>query len=257
MIPRRVIPCLLLRHSGLVKTVQFRDPVYLGDPINIVRIFNEKEADELILLDTTATLEGRSPAFGIVEKLAGECFMPLCYGGGVRSTDDMKRLFQLGVEKVALNSMAVERPELVRTAADLFGSQSVVVSIDVRRRPFGRYEVCSRGGTQAGGRDPAEFATAMEREGAGELLVTSIDRDGTMQGYDLDLLRHVTGAVGLPVIACGGAGRLEHLVAAVRDGGASAAAAGSLFVFQGKHRAVLISYPGPAEIDAAFRGSPS
>lgn len=252
MIRTRVIPCLLLRHAGLVKTVRFRDPTYLGDPINIVRIFNEKEVDELVFLDILATPEAKRPPFDLVAKLAGECFMPLCYGGGVRTIEDMKTLYALGVEKISLNTRAIEEPALVRSAADQFGSQSVMVSMDVRRGGAGGYEVCTKGGTHPTGLDPALHAAEMERQGAGELLVTSIDRDGTMQGYDLDLIRRVTAAVRIPVVACGGAGNIQDLVKAVHDGGASAAAAGSIFVFQGKYRAVLINCPTAQELRRAF-----
>ena len=248
MIVTRVIPCLLLRNQGLVKTVKFRQPKYLGDPINVVRIFNDKEVDELVLLDITATPERRGPQFDFIADLASECFMPLAYGGGVRSVDDVKRLCSLGVEKVAVNTHAVAHPEFVTAAAGVVGSSSVIVSIDVRRDFWGRYRVYTNGGRVATGLDPVVHAVEMERRGAGEILLNSIDRDGTMQGYDLDLIRRVTQAVGVPVVACGGAGRVEHLAAAVQQGGAAAAGAGSMFVFKGPHRAVLISYPPPDEL---------
>ncbi len=235
-----------------MKTVRFRDPKYLGDPINIVRIFNDKEVDELILLDITATPSGAPPAFDLLAKITGDCFMPLCYGGGVRSVEDLARLFRLGVEKVAMNTQAVENPTLIRAAADTFGSQSVVVSIDVRKTWRGRYEVMMRGGRRATGLDPVKLAVEMQECGAGELLVTAIQRDGTMRGYDLELTRAVSSAVSVPVIACGGAGRLSDVREVVVTGGASAAAAASLFVFQGPHRAVLISYPSPHDMTAAF-----
>ena len=252
MLRTRVIPCLLLRNLGLVKTVKFKDPKYLGDPINIVRIFNDKEVDELVFLDITATVENKKPPFELVERIASECFMPLCYGGGVRSLEDMKALFNLGIEKVAVNSYAVENPAFIQAAADLFGSQSVIVSIDVKRNRQGRYEVFTHSGKKATGLDPVKFAAEMEEQGAGELLLSSIDRDGTMQGYDIEIIRRVSGAVSIPVVACGGAGRVQDLVAAVKQGGASAAAAGSMFVFQGPHRAVLITYPTYQELQEAF-----
>jgi cyclase len=248
MIRTRVIPCLLLRNLGLVKTVKFKDPKYLGDPINIVKIFNDKEVDELVFLDITATAENKKPPFSMLEKIASECFMPLGYGGGVRSLEDMKTLFNIGIEKVSVNSYAVENPAFIRAAADLFGSQSVVVSMDVKKNRWGKYEVFTHSGQQATGLDPVKFALEMEKQGAGELLLNSIDRDGTMQGYDLDLIKRVTGAVSVPVVACGGAGNVQDLAAAVKQGGASAAAAGSMFVFQGPHRAVLISYPSPKDL---------
>jgi imidazole glycerol-phosphate synthase subunit HisF len=250
VIVTRVIPCLLLRSQGLVKTVRFRQPKYLGDPINVVRIFNDKEVDELVLLDITATPEGRGPQFGFIADLASECFMPLSYGGGVRSVDDVSRLCGLGVEKVAVNTRAVEHPEFVSAAAAVVGSSSVIVSIDVKRDFWGRYRVYTNGGRVATGLDPVVHAVEMERRGAGEILLNSIDRDGTMEGYDLDLIRRVTQAVGVPVVACGGAGRVEDLAAAVQQGGAAAAGAGSMFVFTGPHRAVLISYPPPEVLRA-------
>lgn len=252
MILTRVIPCLLLQDQGLVKTVRFRSPRYLGDPINIVKIFNDKETDELVFLDITATPEKKKPPFNLLAKVASECFMPLGYGGGVRSLEDMRALFSLGIEKVILNTYAVENPAFIRRAAEGFGSQSVVVSIDVKRNWSGQYRVYAFGGRRATHLDPVAHAVKMEGLGAGELLLTSIDRDGTMQGYDLELIRRVSAVVSIPVVACGGAGKVQHLVEAVRIGGASAAAAGSMFVFQGPHRAVLISYPRPAEVRQAF-----
>lgn len=248
----RVIPCLLLQGSGLVKTVRFGNPTYLGDPRNTVKIFNEKEVDELILLDIAATREGRGPNLQLLSELTSECFMPLAYGGGIKSLDDVERIIRLGVEKVSINSLAVESPEFVKQAAERFGSQSIVVSIDVKRGMFGRYEVFTRGGTGRCGLDPIGLAKRMEDLGAGELLLNSIDRDGTMRGYDLELIHQVSGAVGIPVIACGGAGSLEDLAAAIKQGGAAAAAAGSLFVFHGRHRAVLISFPVRKELERAF-----
>ncbi|MBN1936399.1 MAG: imidazole glycerol phosphate synthase subunit HisF [Anaerolineae bacterium] len=252
MIQTRVIPCLLLRNQGLVKTVQFKSPKYLGDPINIVRIFNDKEVDELIFLDITATVENNKPPFALVEKIAGECFMPLGYGGGVRTLEDMKTLFSIGIEKVVVNSYAAENPAFIRAAADLFGSQSVVVSVDVKKNRWGKYQVFTHSGTRSTGLEPIRFAAEMEKCGAGELFLTSIDRDGTMQGYDLNLVHQVSEVVGIPVVACGGAGSIRHLGEAVKQGGASAAAAGSMFVFQGPLRAVLISYPSQQELRQVF-----
>jgi cyclase len=252
----RVIPCLLLRNTGLVKTVRFTDPTYLGDPRNVVKIFNEKEADEICLLDITATIEGRPPRLQLLREISSECFMPLAYGGGIRQLDDVKAIIGVGVEKVVINSAAVATPNLVEAAARMAGSSSVVVSIDVRSRPWPArgYEVFTHSGTRKTGLRPVEFARSMERAGAGEILLTAIDRDGTMRGYDLELIRMVSDAVSIPVIACGGAGKADDLFRAVREAGASAAAAGSLFVFQGKHRAVLISYPRGSELEAGFAG---
>jgi cyclase len=251
MVRTRVIPCLLLQGPGLVKTVRFKAPKYLGDPINVVRIFNDKEVDELVLLDIGATAEKRGPAYDRLEKIAAQCFMPLCYGGGIREIADLAKLFTLGIEKAAINAAAVSNPGLVRAAADRFGSQSILVSIDVKRGLFGGEQVVTHNGRRKTGLDPVRFAVEMEKQGAGELLLNSVDRDGTMTGYDLELIRRVSQAVSIPVIACGGAGRAEDLAAAVRNG-ASAAAAGSLFVFQMPHRAVLINYPGPEQLRALF-----
>jgi cyclase len=251
MIRPRVIPCLLLKHEGLVKTVKFKDPKYLGDPINIVRIFNDKEVDELIFLDITATVENRPPNFDMLGKITSECFMPLGYGGGIRTLEDVKKLLAMGVEKIVLNTLAVENPALIRAAADYAGSQAVVISMDVKKTMPGKYEVYTRGGRKGTGLDPLKFAVEMEKQGAGELFLNSIDRDGTMQGYDLELVRRVADSVSVPVVACGGAGNIQHLAEAIQAG-ASAAAAGSMFVFQGPLRGVLISYPAQEELKKAI-----
>jgi len=251
MLIARVIPCLLLKGRGLVKTVRFKDPTYVGDPINAIKIFNEKEVDELIFLDITATPEKRPPPYQVLSEIASECFMPLAYGGGVRSLGEIEKIFSLGVEKVCLNTAAAEDPTLVTEAAKAFGNQSIVVSVDVRKSLFGKYEIFTHGGRRKARQELLSYVRRMEELGAGELLLTAIDRDGTMQGYDRDLVRRVTEAVGIPVIACGGAGGLGDLTA-VMECGAAAAAAGSLFVFHGRHRAVLISYPSREELNAAF-----
>jgi imidazole glycerol-phosphate synthase subunit HisF len=248
----RVIPVLLLRDGGLVKTVKFGQPTYLGDPINIVKIFNDKEVDELVLLDIAASAERRRPPFEFLAQVTTECFMPLCYGGGVRTVEDVRTLVSLGVEKVAVNTHAAENPAFLRAAADLVGSSSVVASIDVKRKLLGGYEVVTLGGRRRTGLDPVRFAQEAERQGAGEVLLNSVDRDGTMAGYDLELVRQVAGAVDIPVVACGGAGSVADLAAVVRTAGASAAAAGSMFVFQGRHRAVLVNTPGESELRTAF-----
>jgi imidazole glycerol-phosphate synthase subunit HisF len=243
----RVIPCLLLHDGGLSKTVRFREPRYVGDPINIARIFNDKEVDELALLDIDATREGRGPRLQDVAKVADECFAPLCYGGGIRSVGDIHDVLEVGVEKVAMNAVAVEAPDVVGEAAARFGTQSIVVSIDCRR-DAGRYEVVTHGATRRTGLDPVEHARAMEARGAGEILVTSVDREGTGEGYDVELLARIAEAVGIPVIAHGGAGSVRDLGRAVREGGASAVAAGSLFVYIGRERAVLITLPEEDEL---------
>lgn len=251
MIRPRVIPCLLLKNDGLVKTVKFRDPKYLGDPINIVRIFNDKEVDELFFLDITATIENRKPNFTLLEKITSECFMPLGYGGGIRDMDDIKKLLKIGVEKIVLNTSAVQNLALIREAADYAGSQAVVVSMDVKKTLFGKYETWIQSGKKNTKLDPVQFALEMEKQGAGELFLNSIDRDGTMQGYDLELIQLVSNSVTVPVVACGGAANINHLAEAVQAG-ASAAAAGSMFVFQGPLRGVLISYPTQEELRKAI-----
>ncbi|NLI76662.1 MAG: imidazole glycerol phosphate synthase subunit HisF [Candidatus Riflebacteria bacterium] len=252
MIPR-IIPCLLLKGGGFVKTVRFDQPTYLGDPINIVKIFNEKDVDELVILDILASRHGTPPAFTFLEQVVSEAFMPVGYGGGVRCLEDARALFRLGLEKVILNTAAVERPELVRELAREFGSQSVVVAIDVRRNFWGTPKVVARGGTIVTSLEVVAWAKQVESHGAGEILLTAVDRDGTMSGYDLELTRSVAGSVGIPVIASGGARSIQDLKAAVVEGEASAAAAGSLFVFQMPHRAVLISYPKYGDLKALFQ----
>jgi cyclase len=247
-----VIPCLLLRNGGLVKTVKFGEAKYVGDPINAVKIFNEKEVDELVFLDITATAANRGPNFELIRDIATEAFMPFGYGGGITTIEQVASLVALGVEKVVLNTSVVERPEFIREAANLVGSSSVVVSIDVKRSLLGRYEVVTRNAGRKSGLDPIEWARRAADLGAGEVLLTSVDRDGTQKGYDLALLRQVTEAVSVPVIASGGAGSLDDFRAAVREAGASAVAAGSLFVFHGKHRAVLITYPDYRELEKVF-----
>jgi len=245
----RIIPALLLRNQGLVKTINFKDPKYVGDPINAIKIFNEKEVDELIFFDTTATMDGRKPNFKLVSDIAGECFMPFGYGGGIKDLEDIKTLFSIGAEKIIINSYAVENPVFIRDAADRFGSQSIIVSIDVRRNLLGKYTVYTHGGKVATKYDPVKFAQFMEEMGAGEIILTSIDRDGTMKGYDVDLIKKVTSVLNIPVVVSGGAGKIQDFIDAIQKGGASAVAAGSLFVFQGKHRAVLISYPTMEQIE--------
>ena len=248
MLRPRVMPALLLERGSLVKTIKFRDASYVGDPVNAIHIYNEMEVDELVVLDIAATIQGQSPPFELLRKIASECFMPVAYGGGIRTLDDIRELFALGIEKVSVNTRAVEDPALIAAAAERFGSQAIVVSIDAKLEN-GRYVVYTHGGRTRTTLDPVAHAKAMEQLGAGEVLITSIDRDGTMQGYDLALIRSVVDAVGIPVIALGGAGSIEHLESAVKQGGAAAAAAGAMFVYFGRNRAVLINFPGRAELD--------
>lgn len=239
----RVIPVLLLRNRGLVKTVKFKDAKYVGDPINSVRIFNEKEVDELVFLDITATPEGREPNFDLLQDIAGEAFMPMAYGGGLTTLEQVRRVFSLGFEKVILNTVCHTSPKLITEAVSVYGAQSIVGCIDVRRTLLGRYELYTHSANKRQPSNLHEHLEKLEKLGVGEILVNSIDRDGTQSGYDLKLLREVSRTVSVPVIACGGAGSIDDLVAAVKEGGASAVAAGSMFVFMGPHRAVLINYP--------------
>lgn len=244
----RVIPVLLLQKGGLVKSVRFKNPTYVGDPINAVKIFNEKEIDEIVILDIDATRANRGPNMQQLKQIAGEAFIPLAYGGGISSIEEIKSLFYLGVEKVILNYAAFHHPELITEAAKLVGAQSVVVSIDVKKDLFGKYRVYTKNGTENTGLEPVGFARKMEEAGAGEIFLNSIDRDGSFEGYDLNLIKKVTSAVHIPVIACGGASKVEDFKEAVVQAQASAVAAGSMFVFQGPHRAVLITYPKQEEL---------
>jgi len=239
----RVIPLLLLRGQGLVKGIQFKNHQYVGDPMNAVHIFNEKEVDELIFLDISATAENRTPALDYVEKIADECYMPFAVGGGIRNVQQIRDILHAGAEKVAFSTAAVETPQLISEAAALFGSQSVVVCIEYKGKT-----VYTHAASRPTKLDVIAWAIQVAELGAGEILLNSIDRDGTRQGYDLDTLQQVAQAVNIPVIACGGAGTIEHLAEALQHG-ASAVAAGSMFVFHGKHRAVLISYPSQEELN--------
>lgn len=255
----RVIPVLLLLDKGLVKTIGFENPTYVGDPINAVHIFNDKEVDELIFLDITPVkrLNNRgnhkpySIPLDLICRISDECSMPLAFGGGIRTIDNIQQILATGVEKVVLNSAAIENPVLIRSAAEMFGSQSIVVSMDVKRNMNGMYEVFSDGGSIRTNLDPETHARNVVSHGAGEILINAIGKDGTMQGYDLALIQRVASAVPVPVIACGGAGNTDHFIDAVYAG-ASAVAAGSMFVFHGRHRAVLISYPDRIELDHLF-----
>lgn len=257
MLGIRVIPCLLLKGDGLVKTIRFAEPTYIGDPINAIRIFNAKQVHELVFLDILATKAERKPNLKLIAKICDECFMPLTIGGGICDLHDIQELLRVGVEKVVINTHALENPQFIKTATAEFGSQAIVVSIDAKITRAKTYEVWTRSGSHAVGLDVVEAAQLMAGMGAGEILLNSIDRDGMMQGYDLDLIRLVADRINIPVIACGGAGNLRDLSSAVQDGHASAVAAGSMFVFHGPRRAVLINFPTPAELEKVFlsRGS--
>lgn len=251
MLRPRLIPCLLVQNGGLVKTVNFGNPKYVGDPINAVRIYNEKEVDELVVLDIDATANGAEPDYQLISHLASECRMPLCYGGGVRTVAQIEKIISLGVEKVAVSSAVVENPKLISDASARVGSQSVVVVIDVKKSGlFRRQEVVTHNGSRRTGLNPVEFARQMAELGAGEIVINSVDRDGEMKGYDLDLVEQVRQAVRLPLTVLGGAGSLDDLRELIRRYGIIGAAAGSLFVFKGRYRAVLINYPNRAEKEA-------
>lgn len=255
MITPRVIPCLLLDGESLVKTTRFANPVYIGDPINVISIFSSLAVDELVLLDISATREEDGPPFHLLERVAEECFVPLSYGGGLTTVEQVRRVIEIGFEKVVINTSTAVRPELLAETAAHFGRQALVASIDALRRPGSTYDVAIRGGAESLGIDPVTHAQAVLELGAGEILLTSIDRDGTMSGYDLDLTAAVSSAVSIPVIACGGAGSRADLAAPVHEAGASAVGAGSLFVFQGRERGVLVNYPSRAQLDHIFQSS--
>jgi cyclase len=248
MLRKRIIPSLLLERGRLVKTDRFRKPKYIGDPINAVKIFNEKEVDELLLLDIGASREGTRPNFALIEQIATEAFMPVCYGGGVRSADEVRTLLQLGVEKVALNTSALQRIALLGELRDRFGSQCVVGVVDVKRRMLGGNAVHSHAGASTPERDPLRWARRLVEAGAGEILLQSVDHDGTMQGFDLELLRTFDRALDVPLVAAGGAGSIEDMRAAFGACHLSGLAVGARFVYQGPHRAVLISYLSPGEM---------
>lgn len=250
MLRPRIIPCLLVHQGGLVKTRVFKDPKYVGDPINAVRIFNEKEADELMVLDIDATVNKAEPDFGLIAKLAAECRMPLCYGGGVTTAEQAARIVDMGGEKVAVSAAAINNPSLLTEMAAAVGRQSVVAVLDVRKRSslFAKgYEVCTHNGKITHKLDPLALAKQLQDAGAGEIVVNSVDRDGQMQGYDLELAMQFKQVLKVPVTFLGGAGSLEHLGELVSRIGVVGAAAGSLFVFKGKYRAVLINYPTPEQ----------
>ena len=255
MLRPRIIPSLLLHNGGLIKTVRFRESKYVGDPLNAVRIFNEKEVDELIVLDINATVQGNEPDYKLISNLAGECRMPLCYGGGVKTSEQLERIIGLGVEKVAISSAAIMKPEIISEAARRVGSQSVVMVVDVKKTGMiqKRYEIFTHNGKRSTGLSPTDVATQAEAAGAGELLINSIDQDGTMAGYDMALTDQVHVKINIPLTVLGGAGSLAEIQQLVRKYSLIGAAAGSLFVFKGKYRAVLINYPNQAEREALLK----
>lgn len=249
---KRIIPCLLLRNNGLVKTVKFKESTYIGDPINTVKIFNEKEVDEIFFLDIDATRLNKEPPYDLIRNIASECFMPFAFGGGIQSLQQIERIIKSGAEKVIINSQAFLNEKFLEEAVHQFGSSTIAVSIDVKKEFFKGNVVYINGGTRSTGMAPVEYARRIENNGAGEILINSIDRDGVMEGYDIELIKSVSSSIRMPIIACGGAGKLSDFAAAVKVGGASAAAAGSFFIFHGKRRAVLITYPSYTEISDLF-----
>ena len=256
MLRPRVIPCLLVHEGGLVKTVGFKAPKYVGDPINAVKIFNEKEADELVVLDIDATVNGVEPDYKMIANLAAECRMPLCYGGGVGSAAQAKKIIGLGVEKVAVSAAAIENSGLIKQIAGEIGRQSVVVVLDVKKRLLSKeYDVYIHNGKKNTKRSVIEVAKNFEALGAGEIVINSIDRDGQMKGYDLTLAKQIRDAVTIPITFLGGAGSLDDIGALIRTCGVVGASAGSLFVFKGIYKAVLISYPNVLQRDELIRNS--
>lgn len=248
MLRPRIIPCLLVHNKGLVKTVKFKDPKYVGDPINAVKIFNEKEVDELIVLDIDATVENREPDFLLIKNLSAECRMPLCYGGGVKTVEHARRIISLGAEKVALSAYAVENPQIIPAIARAIGRQSVVIVLDIQKRGlFGKYEVITHNGKKTTGKNPVEFAKQVEKLGVGEIVINSIDQDGMMKGYDMTLINDIRQAVNVPITVLGGAGHLNDIKSVIQKFGVIGVAAGSLFVFKGIYKAVLINYPNRME----------
>ncbi len=248
MLKSRIIPVLLIRDKGLVKTVKFKDAKYVGDPINAVKIFNEKEVDELTVLDIDASVEGREPDYKTIENLASECRMPLCYGGGIKTIEQAERILSLGVEKIALSSSAIENPELISRLSERVGRQSVVLILDIKKKFLGhKYECFIHNGTKNTKLCPLEFAKKAQDLGVGEIVINSIDLDGVMKGYDLVFISKFKSEINVPITVLGGAGKFSHLEQLISQEGIVGAAAGSLFVFKGKYRAVLINYPNKQE----------
>ena len=251
MYHNRLIPCLLLRGQRLIKTQRFGKDRYLGDPLNAVKIFNAKEVDELIFLDIDATRLNREPDFSYLTKIAQQCFMPLCYGGGIKKIDDIKKLFEIGIEKVSLNSTAYRNVKIIEEASRIYGMQSIVGAMDVKKDFFGKKRVYIENGKRNVKEDPVQYAKRLEMAGVGEIFLNSIDYDGMMGGYDYEMIQKISESVNVPVISCGGARNLEDCNKAIQSG-ASAAAAGSMFVYWGRNKAVLINYPEQKDIIETF-----
>lgn len=253
MLQKRVIPCLLLHKGGLYKTEKFKKPTYIGDPINAIKIFNDKEVDELMFIDIDATTQNKEPNYKIIDDIASECFMPLCYGGGVKTIEQMKKIYSLGVEKISLSSQAVLNPDLIKEASSIFGNQSVIVTIDVKKDFWGKKKVFINNGKKNTKLNPVDFISKVESLGAGEIVINSINNDGVMQGYDYELLKELKSNVKVPIIALGGAGNLEHIKDAFHIANVDAVACGSMFVYKGPLKGVLISYPPYQEIQELLK----
>jgi cyclase len=253
MLRPRIIPSLLLHNKGLVKTVNFKSPKYVGDPINAVRIFNEKEVDELAFFDIDATVLGNEPDYILIEKLANQSRMPLCYGGGVKTVEQAQKIFGLGIEKIALSSIVIQNPQIVSEIAERVGSQSVIVVLDVKKKLMGGYEVFTHNGKKATGINPIVLVSELENLGAGEIIINSIDQDGVMKGFDLNLIEKIASSISLPLTVLGGAGSLLDIEKVISKHGVIGVAAGSLFVFKGPYKAVLINYPTQLEKNEIFK----
>jgi cyclase len=253
MLRPRIIPSLLLHDKGLVKTVNFKSPKYVGDPINAVRIFNEKEVDELAFFDIDATVLNKEPDYILIEKLANQSRMPLCYGGGVKTVEQAQKIFGLGIEKIALSSAVIHNPQLVTQIADRVGSQSVVVVLDIKKKLLGGYEIYTHNGKISTGINPFKFAKELEAFGAGEIIINSIDQDGVMKGYDMNLIDKIAESISIPLTVLGGAGSLVDIEKVIEKHGVIGVALGSLFVFKGPYKAVLINYPTQIEKNKIFK----
>lgn len=253
MLRPRIIPSLLIHEGGLVKTVNFKNPKYIGDPINAVKIFNEKVVDELAVFDIDASVLGKEPNYKLIKNLAVQSRMPLCYGGGVKTVVQAQKIFGLGIEKIALSSAVLENPKIITEIADKVGSQSVIAVLDVKKKLLGGYEVYIHNGKKATGKDPLKFVEELQSLGVGEIIINSIDQDGVMKGYDLNLINKVRSKISVPLTVLGGAGSLEDIQKVIQAHGVIGVAAGSLFVFKGKYKAVLINYPVKSEKENLFR----
>ena len=253
MLRPRIIPSLLIHDNGLVKTVNFKNPKYVGDPINAVKIFNEKAVDELVVFDIDATVLGKEPNYSLIERLASQSMMPLCYGGGVKTVEQAQRIFSLGIEKIALSSAVLQNPKLITEISDRVGAQSVIVVLDVKKKLLGGYEVYTHNGKKATGINLFKFVEDAQKLGAGEIVINSIDKDGVMKGYDLDLIAKIREKISLPMTVLGGAGTLEDIEKVIDQHGVIGVAAGSLFVFKGPYKAVLINYPTRLEKNKIFK----